>query len=233
MAKTALESMGHKLVEWKGSDKGKLIEEGLLVYMKTLSADGAVTLKKDLNDDLEISYPNALSGRLLQLPNWLKTVVAFAARPILGDLPSQAIFQMREVDHPHGLNEVYKQILTFQKKFADEYRAHGFDALLWPSFPCPAVPVDLPREMLGSVSYTALFNLLDWPAGVTPVTKVEADDCQNLVGFDKDMFHRTIKVANETSDAIGLPVAIQIAAPRYCEETVLRLMSEVESKLKI
>ena len=229
IAKKALEAKGHKLVAWKPDH----IKEMLMTYFRAMSVDGAPSTVTDLANDIEISYPNKLSYQSLVAPFWLKWIISYITMPLLGQLPGESARQLKPGKNPNDCNLVYKILVDYQKKFTDEFHAHKFDALLWPSFPCPSVPLDLPRDMLGAISYTGLFNLMDWPAGVNPVTTVNKDDCLKMEQYPKnDMFHRAIYKGNKDEDAIGLPVAVQIAAPRYCEELVLRLMLELENELK-
>lgn len=84
-------------------------------------------------------------------------------------------------------------------------------------------------------SFSALYSVLDWPAGVVPVTTVDEKDIEEL---DENIpipnFHiapknRWRKALKET---IGMPVCIQCVAPKYEEEVVLKLMKEIDLSLK-
>ncbi|XP_075688151.1 fatty-acid amide hydrolase 1-like [Rhinoderma darwinii] len=82
----------------------------------------------------------------------------------------------------------------------------------------------------GAVSYTILYNLVDFPAGVLPVTKVTREDEEALKeyeGHHKDVWDKLLKKA--VSDSVGLPVAVQCVALPWQEEQCLRLMKEVEN----
>jgi hypothetical protein len=48
--------------------------------------------------------------------------------------------------------------------------------VLCPAFAFPAPPVELVRLLTGGHRATCIFNLLDWPAGVVPVTTVSGAD---------------------------------------------------------
>jgi Asp-tRNA(Asn)/Glu-tRNA(Gln) amidotransferase A subunit family amidase len=85
-----------------------------------------------------------------------------------------------------------------------------------------------------SCGYTFLFNLLDYTAGVVPVTHVDPN---------KDMLPPSVKVnkmngvaqgAYKHYDAIrmaGLPVAVQVVGRRLEEEKVLACMEQLEAAL--
>eukprot|EP00058_Branchiostoma_floridae_P015839 XP_002601327.1 hypothetical protein BRAFLDRAFT_82774 [Branchiostoma floridae] len=80
--------------------------------------------------------------------------------------------------------------------------------------------------------YTNIFNLLNFPAGVVPVTKVTEEDdrlLDDIIGSEKDPFDRNVlKVAK---GAVGMPVAVQCVALPWQEEACLRLMKEVETRI--
>ena len=77
-------------------------------------------------------------------------------------------------------------------------------------------------------SYLMVYNVLDFPAGVLPVTKVTTDDATQLehyrTGDDVEEFARADAVGSE-----GLPVGVQCVTKRWNEELCLRLMKEIES----
>lgn len=50
------------------------------------------------------------------------------------------------------------------------------DVMLCPAFAFPAPQVEVVRELTGAHRSTSIFNLLDYPAGVLPVTRVTAAD---------------------------------------------------------
>ncbi|CAM4594797.1 unnamed protein product, partial [Lepidochelys olivacea] len=79
-------------------------------------------------------------------------------------------------------------------------------------------------------SYTNLYNVLNFPAGVLPVTVVtEADEeeLKNYRGHYSDPWDKRLREAVE--GAVGLPVAVQCVALPWQEELCLRFMKEVET----
>ncbi|XP_069089325.1 fatty-acid amide hydrolase 1-like [Pleurodeles waltl] len=76
---------------------------------------------------------------------------------------------------------------------------------------------------------THLFNVLNFPAGVVPVTIVTEDDEEQLKqykGHYNDHWDNLLKQA--ARGGVGLPVAVQCVALPWQEELCLRLMKEVE-----
>jgi len=71
-------------------------------------------------------------------------------------------------------------------------------------------------------SYTCLYNVLGWPAGVVPVTRVRPDE-ETATPRGKDVAEVTA-AATEKGSA-HLPIAVQLAAPPWREDLVLALMA--------
>uniref|UniRef100_A0A8C6ZU47 Fatty-acid amide hydrolase 1 n=1 Tax=Nothoprocta perdicaria TaxID=30464 RepID=A0A8C6ZU47_NOTPE len=95
------------------------------------------------------------------------------------------------------------------------HRLPGF-LTLSPSFP-------------DALSSTMLYNILNFPVGVVPVTKVtEADEeqLQLYSGYLDEPWDKGLRKVRRT--AVGLPVAVQCVALPWQEELCLRFMKEVE-----
>ncbi|KHJ90863.1 hypothetical protein OESDEN_09280 [Oesophagostomum dentatum] len=105
---------------------------------------------------------------------------------------------------------------------------NDLDALLCPPQVLITPPHDIPGKLFSAVSYTALFNLLDFGAGVVNVTTVNKKDDEKLLSEypETDLWYRKAKEA--CKDSVGHPVNVQVAAPPYREEIVLRLLRDVE-----
>ncbi|KAK1795849.1 hypothetical protein P4O66_009872 [Electrophorus voltai] len=84
----------------------------------------------------------------------------------------------------------------------------------------------------GSLSYTVMYNLLNFPAGVVPVTTVTADDeaqMNRYRGNFADIWDKLfLKKQEAVQDSVGLPVAVQCVSLPWQDELCLRFMREVE-----
>lgn len=90
---------------------------------------------------------------------------------------------------------------------------------------------DVPMKVFATVSYTGLFNLLDYAAGAVRVTRVSEEDDRNLENYPlHDPWDKIVKEA--TKGAVGLPVAVQCVAPPFREEICLRVMREIEAAVR-
>ncbi|KAK8193794.1 amidase signature domain-containing protein [Phyllosticta capitalensis] len=109
------------------------------------------------------------------------------------------------------------------------------DFMITPPNATPAVPHDGMKQAVSSCGYTFLFNLLDYPAGILPVTHVDRVLDALPASFDKRKLNGVARGAYAHYDAIkmeGLPVAVQVVTQRLEEEKALAVMERVEDALE-
>lgn len=94
----------------------------------------------------------------------------------------------------------------------------------------PALNLTYSGRLTSGVSYTALYNLLNFPVGVIPITKVTAEDEDQLRhykgtfgGFGDKLFIEAMQ------GSVGLPVSVQCVSLPWQDELCLRLMRELEA----
>ncbi|KAK0192403.1 amidase signature domain-containing protein [Armillaria mellea] len=135
-----------------------------------------------------------------------------------------------EVEYPDILEEkniVEERQLIVQR---DDGKNEGLDFVLTVTFPFPALENgDGEKASLMSASYTFLFNLLDYSAGVLPVTNVRKDLDSLPEEFSID-FDAWSTYDAEKMD--GLPLSVQVVGRRFEEEKVFAGMRVIEAALK-
>uniref|UniRef100_A0A669PDM4 Fatty-acid amide hydrolase 1 n=1 Tax=Phasianus colchicus TaxID=9054 RepID=A0A669PDM4_PHACC len=125
-------------------------------------------------------------------------------------------------DHQH-------QIEVYRSEFIAQWKELQLDVMLCPVLG-PAFTIGFPGKLLSAISSTMLYNVLNFPAGVVPVSTVTEADEEELKlyrGCCDDLWDRMLKQAVE--GAVGLPVAVQCVALPWQEELCLRFMKEVET----
>ncbi|KAL5004149.1 hypothetical protein ScPMuIL_017605 [Solemya velum] len=123
------------------------------------------------------------------------------------------------------------QFAKYKEEFFNAWRGANLDVLIYPAFAYPAFPKGMLDEIIGGISYAAVWNVVDYPAGILPVTKVTADDVQKTMSMEeKGVYEKFLKKATVGSE--GLPVAVQCVGLPYDEELVLQLMKEIEREMK-
>ncbi|XP_053098477.1 vitamin D3 hydroxylase-associated protein-like isoform X5 [Hemicordylus capensis] len=125
--------------------------------------------------------------------------------------------------------EQQDKVMAYCKKFIDQWKTCKIDVILCPVLG-PALTLGYPGKLLAAVSSTMLYNVLNFPAGVVPVTTVTEADEEELGqyrGHYGDPWDKKLKEA--VTGAVGLPVAVQCVALPWQEELCLRFMKEVET----
>ncbi|XP_046938312.1 vitamin D3 hydroxylase-associated protein-like [Lynx rufus] len=120
----------------------------------------------------------------------------------------------------------------YQQKFIAKWRSLDLDVLLMPAMD-PAFHICYSAIGTDIASYMGLYNILNFPAGVVPVTTVTPQDEEELAfhtGYYRDSTDKNFQRAIQGS--VGLPVAVQCIALPWEEELCLRFMKEVETLAK-
>ena len=138
---------------------------------------------------------------------------------------------LASIDKRDLTDQVFERMMGRVKS---EQVAPRIDALLTPSLPYPPPPHDMPDGFLMAISFHTIFNFFAMPAGVVPVTTVqEGEDKWDPVkdgGDPEDMLSRGVRQAMHNS--ISMPMAVQIASLPYQDETVIRLLREIEEEVR-
>jgi fatty acid amide hydrolase len=98
------------------------------------------------------------------------------------------------------------------------------DALLCPPFATPALPHGLSKNFALAGSFSMTWNVMQFPAGVVPVTRVRDDETSRATSRDR-MERQAAEVDRASA---GLPVGVQVVARPWAEATVLALMRAIE-----
>ncbi|XP_013420226.1 fatty-acid amide hydrolase 1 isoform X2 [Lingula anatina] len=228
LAVATLKSQGHEVVPYSPT---RAQEMYLDYYMRFCMADGGQELLKSLED--EPVFDPTIKGQVsvLKLPKILRTTLAILLKPMM-PLLSRMILCLNGFRSIKDMNEKKCDIQEWQLKILQDWERLGLDAVVCPVAPCVAVLNGYPAKCLGALSYTAYYNLADFPAGVVPVTTVTAEDDQNLKSYyNYDvLWMKNMKMG--CVDAIGLPVGVQCVTKPWHEELCLRVMRDVENGLK-
>ncbi|KAG8132351.1 putative Fatty-acid amide hydrolase 1-like protein [Naja naja] len=122
----------------------------------------------------------------------------------------------------------YSEIEEYCREFTEQWKRLELDVLLCPAVG-PAFKSGFAGKLIEITSNTILYNYLDFPAGVVPVTTVTKEDEEELKNFKGHFNDLGDKLfAKAVKESVGLPVAIQCVALPLQEELCLRFMKEVE-----
>ncbi|CAG0887768.1 unnamed protein product [Cyprideis torosa] len=233
MAAKALEQMGHTLVR---VDTSKMeVESALREYMlKFLFAERNKTLLAHFKDgervDPGVKFIVDNYRMNLHLRKLLMNTVARWTTPLIHRMVPTDELSVTQLWKLNADRKAY--IMRVIKYWREELR---IDACIMPPCGVSAVKLGSPGYLLPVASYTALYNVLDFPAGVLPVTKWTKEDEQQMetdypkgIRPREDVYRRT---QADSVGSVGLPVGVQVVAPRWEDEVVLRVMKDVEEVL--
>ncbi len=100
-----------------------------------------------------------------------------------------------------------------------------FDVIICPACSVPAFQHGASRDLSTGGAYAPLYNLLGYPAGVVPVTRVRpGEDTPRKSSIDA--MERAARKA-ETGSA-GLPIGVQVVARPWREHVALAAMRAIE-----
>ncbi|XP_029473761.1 vitamin D3 hydroxylase-associated protein-like isoform X3 [Rhinatrema bivittatum] len=218
-----LEEAGHTLIPFRPLRMEHLVNE---VFLKGIFADGASMLLEKFQGDLvDPSLKPQIS--VYKLPWLVKRILALVLRPVFPRIANE----LNALCGVGSAGNLWKQHVAAQEycqDFIDEWKRLRLDVVLCPVMG-PAYNFGYLGRIITTGTYTYLYNVLNFPAGVVTVSTVTEEDEEELKhykGHYNDHWDKLIKKAAE--GGVGLPVAVQCVALPWQEELCLRFMKEVE-----
>ncbi|KAF8375431.1 hypothetical protein PRIPAC_81860, partial [Pristionchus pacificus] len=221
-----LRAKGHDLFPFSLGDIAQETSRG--VYA-TLYADGGAGLAQRLKDE-PLSDLMAPLRYFVSVPMWAKTALGWMYK-YLGDPNTSDFFlcqSTKAIDVQAGVDRVFASRKRLLKKMKDEQ----VDLILCPATYSPAMPHELPLSVPFPVLFaTMLWNAMDFPAGVVPTDKWREEDEAAMDAYEeKGLVEKEIKKGCRNS--LGLPLSVQIVAPAFRDEMVMRVMVDLYDSMK-
>ncbi|KAB8304158.1 hypothetical protein EYC80_003577 [Monilinia laxa] len=227
----ALEEDGHEVYDVNPPPP----YEALCIGSQILNSDGCKTFKSFYRTGEWVDSGAKAMSWLMSLPRPLKWVywawIKYVRRDDIWAGLIKSWHEKSAFEHWKlvARREAYKA--KFHAWWEEEVK---LDFMITPPNATPAVPHDGMREAVSSCGYTFLFNLLDYTAGVMPITHVDKELDQLPSNFSLKSLNRVAYGAYKHYDATamhGLPVGIQVVGQRLEEEKVLAIMQRIENLL--
>lgn len=157
-------------------------------------------------------------------PSWLPKVMG-KIMGLMGQKRIAMSLSMIEKLGCYDYNCASGELIEIKQKVIECLSKQNIDAVLSPAFAIPAGKPKYSVDVGDCFVYLSMYNLLNFPAGVVPVTVVGEDEqyfespCQDMIAenYSKQM--------NGTQ---GLPVGVQIASLPMQEEIVCKLLGQIE-----
>ncbi|XP_073450047.1 LOW QUALITY PROTEIN: vitamin D3 hydroxylase-associated protein-like [Aquarana catesbeiana] len=222
--KQLLGEAGHQLIPFKPPR----VDYAFQMFLKTtIFGDGGKTLADKFKENI-VDIHLAESASQFNFPALLTKTYSFLLQhsaprisKIIHSLAGPRSIQEHWMDHV-ALQE-------YQAEFIREWKKLNLDAIICPML-SPAFNIGYPGKLLAAISYTMLYNMLQFPAGVVPVgfvTKEDEKALRHYTGYNNDHWDKCFKKA--VADGVGLPLSVQCVALPYQDELCLRLMKEVQT----
>jgi fatty acid amide hydrolase len=222
-AANILRQCGAQVSEWTPPD----LAEGAHLFFGILSADGGAGFRRKWAGGKRDPRPNTLAT-LAGLPAPMRVLAGglmkATGQPTLGNFMQH--FGHTRTDQYWQLVEAQ---MDYQKRFAQVLDRDGIDVILCPACPLPAFTHGASNELGTAGSYAILYNLLGYPAGVVPFTRVGQTE-QVGRSDSRDSVQKTAFKVEQNSS--GLPVGVQVVARPWREHVGLAVMSAIETEAR-
>jgi Asp-tRNA(Asn)/Glu-tRNA(Gln) amidotransferase A subunit family amidase len=205
------------------------VEEAFLIYSGLMST-GFPHIHDLLSQPGERVADSLRKGFVAwALPMWLKVLVAqLAGAPIM-----EKVLRMVRARSGAEYYELVAAKMRYGDKFAKAFTP-DLDLLLTPVHVLPTSAHMTTKDFTPTCCYSALQNLLDYPAGVVPVTTLQPSDA----AWDSPIRDKLLDppIRHAYAQAIDantpFPIGVQLVGRPYTEEVVTRGMRELESALR-
>jgi fatty acid amide hydrolase len=221
-AATALRARGASVEPWHHApDTGEGIGIGLQLYL----ADGGAFTRQLLAG--ETPHPLVKGDlQLASLPNAGIRAMTATLRATGQRRVARIVRHVRRLSAREYL-DVLGDRITYERRFIAALGEGGYDLVLCPATPLPAVPHGTSLKLPDLLGPSMLCNVLGLPAGVVPVTRVRPGEESDRPD-SRDTALRAARTVEQGS--AGLPVGVQIAGHHWREDLVLAAMQAVEGE---
>ncbi len=218
MARDSLRDAGAQLIPWQPPRLNDVLD----LYFSLLSADGGAGFRKLLRDE-EIDYRVQKLIYFARLSSPFRWLTALWQR----EFRSRRLARILAAAGPRSGRSLWAlqaKMLQYRHEFWRQFTGHHFDALLFPTHALPAFTHGASEYLAFAGGSCYLANLLDWPAGVVPVTKVQPGEESDRKA--NDLLDAQARYVEQGS--AGLPVGVQVCTPPYSEHLTLAIMAAIE-----
>ncbi|KAM7540556.1 hypothetical protein Aperf_G00000025161 [Anoplocephala perfoliata] len=231
-AKEILKGRGHKLVEFHLPNPDTVVR----LAMTSLLADGG----KNIRYVAQHEMANARFRKtrfLLGIPAVIRRMFGRMVQSFFSKSLGCSILASTGYQSSEEVFTALMEVSDYQKEFAEAWADAKIDVLLCPALPFPAPLESTPDIMIVSaITFSSIYNLVDYPAGIVPVRKVSESDVEAAMRcvamYKKSSDFVNARHAELQSGTQGLPLVVQVVGKPLNEESVLRVMREIEEGVK-
>lgn len=221
-AAQALKDAGATLVDYTPPGAQEL----LYVWLAGISSDGGETMRGVLAGE-DVARQIEPSMKVARMP-------ALVRKGIAGVMAARGEHRLTKLLRALGakpVQEVWRltaERTALRRAEFDAWNTAGLDAVLCPPHSMPAMPLGSSGHLTLTLSYAFRYVMLNFPAGVVPVTRVQADE-QTRAVTREDVEKRS---GQAQVGSVGLPVGVQVVGRPYREDVVLAVMQAVQQGVR-
>ncbi|KAI0367168.1 amidase signature enzyme [Pilatotrama ljubarskyi] len=226
----ALTARGHEVVTFDPPSP----YQGFKIGFQLLLADGGKVSTKPIRWG-ESNDPGVHQARIaFALPRFVKQLYAWYLRYIKRD---DAYAGLVEACYEKNVEQYLALIAKregYREQWFEKLKNEAIDFVLTVPNALPATPHGGMKHGFKGCGYTFLWNILDYSAGVIPVTHVDKElDALDIKAFKpRNAIESEMYKMYDAKKMHGLPVGVQVIGKRLEEEKVLEGMKIVEGVLK-
>ncbi len=222
-ARRALEARGARLVPHDPVASDDVV----YLWLGVISSDGGRTIDKLLEGEA-VSPQLKPSRAIMRVPAVGRRIMARLA----DRLGERRVSRMLSILGDKTVDEVWaltQRRTELRLEEFDRWRAGHIDALICPAHVTPAMGHRESGDFTLSLGAQFRWTLLNFPAGVVPVTRVTRDEVGRYPAR-ADRIEK--KVASIDERSVGLPVGVQVVAAPYREHVLLAVMRAIEAGVR-
>ena len=166
---------------------------------------------------------------LFGMPNFLKKIVL----GLVGMFKSKRMAKTGATLKKYSSDEIDnlgRRNARFERYFKQRWDNLKLDAVICPTFPHCSYKHAQQKELAFMADYFMLWNVVHYPAGVVPVTEVLPGEDQGYTDRHNDVLTHSLRASMQGS--VGMPIGIQVAAPKWKDEECLAVMQILDESLK-
>ncbi|GMR57879.1 hypothetical protein PMAYCL1PPCAC_28074, partial [Pristionchus mayeri] len=221
-----LKARGHELVPFS---LGDIVQETARGLYGTVFADGGQGIAEALRNEPLSDLMEPLRA-VVSTHIYMKKLFGWICR--YRDDQAMSDFFLSQTTKAIDIQTAIDRIYASRKRLVQKMKDERIDLLLCPSTISPAVPHALPTQIPFTAVMSVMFwNAMDFPAGVvTTGSWTEADESALEDYQPKGFVEKAIKEGCKNS--VGLPLSVQIVAPSFRDEMVMRVMADLYEAVK-
>ncbi|TCD62724.1 hypothetical protein EIP91_006522 [Steccherinum ochraceum] len=206
--------------------------EGFKIGLQLLLADACKILSKPMRPGESNDASLTIVSRILNM-SWLtRRLYVWYLRYLLRDEHEAGLIESL---HAKTIEQFYAQIVnreTYRFKWFQFWKEQELDFVLCVPNALPAVPHGGPRTGWKTTLGTMIYNVLDYTAGVMPITKVDRTLDTVPKPTPRNTIEREAYAMYDADSMHGLPVGVQLVGQKLEEEKVLEGMKLIARLLR-